>query len=469
MLNRKIRIAIVPTRRGISSNRKGAFTVEDAMAIKESVFNKIESLNIEGVEFINLDWLNEEGMLSDVSQADLAFDGLKNKDIDAIFVLHCNFGCEEAIGRLCKLMKKPILLWGPRDRAMDIDGSRSTDTQCGLFASSRLLSRYGRKFTYIENCHVDDELFINGVKDFVSVINVVTTMQDLRIGQINSRPKYFTSVMINESELMERFGVEVVPLNIALIMDMMDRITNDSKDLVMDTVNDIKSRIDCSSMNKKAVIDVALLKLALLELVKIHKLDALAIECWTLLPKMIGVLPCFIIGELTDLGIPCACETDVNGAISSILLQAAGMDKTVTFFGEYTMRHHSDPNMELIWHCGNAPLSLKDSSSEAVMLDCRSGFNLKQGDITIVRFDSIGGRYYLFAGEAESVPGPYTTGTYIWSKMEDWSKWEKKFIFGPYIHHISVGFGKYSEVLKEACRYLDGIEFDSPNISIPEY
>lgn len=469
MVNRNIKIAIIPTRRGISSNRKGAFTIEDALGNKKSALKRIEELNIKGVEFITIDWLNEEGMLSDVNQVDDAYEGLKNQNIDAVFIMHTNFGCEEAVGRLCKLMKKPVLLWGPLDRAIEIDGSRSTDTQCGLFASSRLLSRYGIKFSYIENCDVDDTAFADGIIKFISVVNVVTTMSDLRIGQINSRPKYFTSVMVNESELMEKFGVEVVPLNITFIIDMMNKISNEQKELVDETISDTKRKIDCSSMEEEKVKKVALLKLALLELVKVHKLNALAIECWTLLPKMIDILPCYAMGELTDLGIPCACETDINGAISSILLQAAGMDKISTFFGEYTMRHNSDPNKELIWHCGNAPLSLKDPSSEAVMLETRSVFNLRQGSITIVRFDGINGKYYLFAGEAQSVEGPKTTQTYTWSKMDDWKKWEKKFIFGPYIHHVSVGFGKYSEILKESCNFMENIEFDSPDIVISKY
>ena len=38
----------------------------------------------------------------------------------------------------------------------------ATDAQCGIFAASKVLRRYGIKFTYIENCKINDEIFDDG-------------------------------------------------------------------------------------------------------------------------------------------------------------------------------------------------------------------------------------------------------------------------------------------------------------------
>jgi L-fucose isomerase-like protein len=460
MPDKKITIAIAPTRRGISSNRKGAFTVEDAILIKHEVTSRLKTLEGSLVEFINIDWLNDEGMMYDVSHADIVARELKKRDIDSIFILHCNFGCEEAVGRLCKLMNKPVLLFGARDRAIAEDGSRSTDTQCGLFASSRLLKRYGIPFSYIENISPEDPRFISEVSDFIGVASVVKAFKNIRVGQINSRPKYFTSVMINESELLEKFGIEVVPINIAEVKELMQSIMKTHPELVEQAETNIRCRIDCAATEPATVTNSVCLKLALAELARKYNLSGMAIECWTVMPQTICVLPCLTIGELTDMGIPATCETDINGLIGSILLEAASCGHAKPFFGEYTMRSSEDDNTELIWHCGNAPYSMKKVGVKAEYQSGREGWVLENGDITVLRFDGSRGKYYLFVDEAEAVDGPWTTGTYLWAKVNNWPKWERKFIEGPYIHHVSVAYGQYKKILKESCKYLPGLHFD---------
>ena len=461
-MNRLI-IGVAPVRRGISSNRKGAFTLEAAIANKTQTLNAINSLKDENVEIVALDWFNDEGIMYDFAHADAIARHFKSAGVDALFVPHCNFGCEEAVGRLAKLMQKPVLLWGPRDEKIGDDGSRATDTQCGLFASSRLMMRYGVPYTYIENCRVTDRPFQEGFKEFLSIASVVKTFQNLRIGQINSRPKSFTSVMCNESELLEKFGIEIVPINIGIVKQRMDEILKSQRETIESISSDLGCRIDCSEPGKEWTKKTAALKLAYQELASTYQCDALATECWTVMPQVLGVLPCLAMAELADSGLPVTCETDINGAITSMLLSAAARGKSPSFFGEFIMRHPEDDNTELIWHCGPYPYSLKKVGFHAKILQERPNWEIKGGDITIARFDGDRGNYKLFGGHAVGIDGPSNTGTYIWAKVDDWLKWEKKFIYGPYIHHVSCIHGKYANVLKEACRYIPGLSFDSPD------
>jgi L-fucose isomerase-like protein len=207
--------------------------------------------------------------------------------------------------------------------------------------------------------------------------------------------------------------------------------------------------------------NLAALRIALLDIVEERGCNAAAIECWSLLPKTLGVVPCLVVGELSALGVPVACETDVHGAISSIILQAAGLHEHPTFFADLTTRHPDNDNAELLWHCGPFPYALKDPSSPAAVAPRGEGqWRLRDGDVTIARFDSLQGRYSLFAGEARTTDGPKTNGTYVWVEMDDWERWEKKFIYGPYIHHVSCMYGKHAGVLAEACRFIDGLEAD---------
>ena len=68
-------------------------------------------------------------------------------------------------------------------------------------------------FTYIENCWLDSPVLKQGIEDFVRAASVVKAFRNLRIGQISTRPRPFLSVKVNEGELLEKFGIELVPIN----------------------------------------------------------------------------------------------------------------------------------------------------------------------------------------------------------------------------------------------------------------
>ena len=109
-------------------------------------------------------------------------------------------------------MGVPVLLWGPLDERPEPNGVRLRDTQCGLFATGKVLRRFGVPFTYMTNCRLEDPVFARGLKDFLAVCNVVKTFRHIRILQIGPRPFDFWSTMCNEGELLEKFGVELSPI-----------------------------------------------------------------------------------------------------------------------------------------------------------------------------------------------------------------------------------------------------------------
>ena len=91
--------------------------------------------------------------------------------------------------------------------------------------------------------------------------------------------------------------------------------------------------------------------------------------------------------------------------------------KNQNFLADLTIRHPQNDNAELLWHCGPFPYSLKKDGVEAKLVDGQERFELKQGDLTVCRFDDIDGEYYLFAGEAKTTTGPKTNGTYVWMEL----------------------------------------------------
>ncbi|NPV53936.1 MAG: L-fucose/L-arabinose isomerase family protein [Firmicutes bacterium] len=456
----KIKLGYAPTRRNI-------FSKEDAAKYKRLTEEKLKGW---GIELITIDWLNEEGLLYDAADAPKIAQRFKEENVDAVFSPHCNFGTEDAVAKLAKIMGKPFLLWGPRDEAPLPDGMRLRDTQCGLFATSKILRRLRVPFTYIVNSRLNDPVFERGVKNFLAASAVVKAFRNLRIGQISTRPAAFWTVMVNEGELLERFGIEIVPISLVEIVNSVNsRIAKNDTNLKT-TVEEFKGKVEFHNIDDEIIKRIAALKLTMEEWATGEGCSAIAIQCWSALQDALGIMPCFANAELTDAGLPVVCETDIHGAVSAIMAQAARMGETPIFFADLTIRHPDNDNAELIWHCGPFPLSLKAENSPHARVDrnytqengcpgvCE--WQIRGGDITITRFDGDGGQYSLLMGHGRGVDGPMTRGTYVWVEVNDWPKWEEKFIKGPYIHHVACVHGNVAPVLYEATRYIPGLKAD---------
>lgn len=208
MENYTITLGYVPVRRDMFPDKPAAMMNQKIQVRIKEICEKLGD-----IELIDIGEVVEGGLLWCKDDVNVVIEYLKAKKVDAVFFPHCNFGQEEAVAKVAKAVGKPVLLWGPRDPAPQGEEEfRVFDTQCGLFATSKVLSRYGVPFTYIENCWLEDKALDVGIEKFIRVASVVKSIQGMRIGVIGPRPRQFLSVEVNESELLEKFGVELTTI-----------------------------------------------------------------------------------------------------------------------------------------------------------------------------------------------------------------------------------------------------------------
>ncbi|MBM3706160.1 MAG: fucose isomerase, partial [Actinobacteria bacterium] len=324
--------------------------------------------------------------------------------------------------------------------------------------------------TYIINSRVDSKLFERGFKNFIQAVRIVRSFLGARIGQISTRPANFYTVIVNEQELLSRWGIELVPITLLKVVNAIKTLM--LKDIrVAKEVSAIKARINADAgVSDESLSKIAALKIFMMDWAESQNLSGIAIKCHDDLPDEMEFYSCFANGELTGLGIPVACETDIHGVLSSVMLQAAASQDTPTFFADLTIRHPENNNAELLWHCGNFPYALCSPSCERcfigghpVIPPYRPGpanFELKPGKITIARFDGMEGQYSLFMGQGKSTEGPLNFGTYLWLEVPDWKMWEEKLIYGPYVHHVAAVHDHCAAALYEATRYIPGLKPD---------
>ena len=442
-----VKLGFVPTRRSI-------FSAPDAIKYRGLTADRLRGL---GIDFVDIDDVNDEGLLFDDSHIEPIVRKFRTAGVDGIMLMHANFGTEYLCARLAKELGLPVLLWGPLDERPEPDGTRLRDTQCGLFATGKVLRRFQVPFTYLTNCRLTDPVFEHGVRDFLAVCNVVKRFRNMRILQMSTRPFDFWTTMVNEGELLEKFNIQLAPVPMTELMDAVRDARNDKAGMD-ETLGYIREHFKVEIANDE-VASVAALANGMKALIDKYGCQAGAIQCWNALQEELGIMPCAANAILNEMGIPISCETDIHGSITSLLVEAAGMGRTRSFFADWTIRHPDNPNGELLQHCGPWPCSV---ACETPRLTYPLAFDhpgaltaeAKHGDITLARFDGDNGEYSLLLGRARGIDGPRGMGTYLWIEVDNIKRLEAKIVEGPYIHHVVGIHQDVVPVLYEACKYL---------------
>lgn len=293
-------------------------------------------------------------------------------------------------------------------------------------------------------------------------------MKGAKIGLIGNRIDFFWCTIIDENDLLRKFGIEILPVDLVKVVGMTREKAEKNKPAYIEEIEDIGRKLDISMMTEHGMINVLALRDVIYDFATRNGLSAIAIESFMSLLYELDACISFAQALVSDMGIPCVCESDIHGAVSSIIAEAASLNSSPSFFADLTVRHPENDNGLLLWH-DSFPLSLKDPDCKAslgshwILPDFKPGmchWKVRDGEITILRFDGEKGNYKLLAEECKTIPGPFTQNTYVWVELNDFKAFERKVIFGPYVHHTACIYGNYSEVLKEACKFIDNLEFD---------
>ena len=439
---------------GFAPTRRSIFSAPDAVKYANLTRDKLSEM---GVSFVDITEISADGLLHDENERIKIAEKFRSAKVDGLFFPHCNFGTEYEVARLARDLNVPVLLWGPRDERPDENGIRLRDSQCGLFATGKVLRRFQIPFTYLCNCRLGDPEFERGIRNFLAVCNVVKAFRQTRVLQIGPRPFDFWSTMCNEGELLEKFNIQLAPIPLPELTMEMKKAKEEGTEVAA-VVKSCKENFNIA-IKEAELENVAALKVAMRKLADQYGCNAVAIQCWNALQGEIGIMPCAANSLLNEEGLPVVCETDIHGAVTAILCEAAGMDENRTFFADWTVRHPDNENGELLQHCGPWPVSCascKPTIGYPLAFDHPGAVEAeaKHGEMTLCRFDGDNGEYSLLLGNAKGIDGPYTKGTYVWVEVQNLKKLEAKLVEGPYIHHC-VGIHKdVVPVLYEACKYI---------------
>ena len=293
---KNIKIGFAPTRRSI-------FSAPDAVKYAGLTRKKLEDL---GIDFVDINDISEDGLLHNEHDRIKIAEKFKAAGIDGLFFPHCNFGTEYEAARLAKELQVPVLLWGPRDERPDENGIRLRDSQCGLFATGKVLRRFQVPFTYLCSCRLEDAEFERGIRNFLAVCSVVRAFRSIRILQIGPRPFDFWSTMCNEGELLEKFNIQLAPVPLPELTAEMKKAKEEGSQ-VAEVISYCREHFEIR-IKEEELENVAALKVAIRKLADRYGCSAAAIQCWNALQSEIGIMPCAANSLLNEEGFPVVCE-----------------------------------------------------------------------------------------------------------------------------------------------------------------
>lgn len=467
MFDYNLKIGLLPMRRNLNDRPKGTFLCWHSAEERGRKFvDYIEkNFTTDQITFTDTKGIGIKDLVFDDESAALAIERFRKEKVDAVLLINCNFGNEEAACDMARALDVPFLLWAPLDDEYYVDGMRPTDSQCGLFGVSRQFQRFSVPFSHLPCCRVESEEFREGFDSFTRVACMVKNFRGMRIGQVGVRTQPFYSVMWNEGDLIEKFGIKIIPINFAIIEQRMKTAATDFPEEIREIAEYIRTKYVMDDLTPKYVDAMATMTVMYKKLFDEYRLDAISAECWTATPVMFnGLAPCTVYGLLNDMGYLISCESDMHCLITMTLLKSATLGAGRPLFGEFTVRHPENRDAELLWHCGPFPLSQKAETgidSTARLVNQRSWFRARDGVYTVARIDRENGKYMILPLVCRTTAGPQTHGTYIWGEFDDLQAVEDRIMEGPYIHHFVEILGDYRKELREFCKYVPELSADS--------
>ncbi len=339
---------------------------------------------------------------------------------DIWVVLQTSFTDATVVTETAECSDLPMMIWAVREPRSG--GRLLLNSLCGLNLAAHALGLRGRKFSWIYNDpeFVDTDhlnALLSGVAENTTEVSstpatenvagrkLADSLRGVCIGQFGRHPPGFDTCTFDSETLDRIFGIEIKPLTLDDLFDVAKKLgpaqAGDAGGITLHGLGDVE----------QGAVDLSFrLAPALRQLAHGYGLDAIAVRCWPECFTEYGGAVCGPVSMLAEEMLPCACESDVYGAISLLTAQRAAA--APVFLADLVDADQQD-DTAVVWHCGQAPLSMCDRiyeplaavhSNRRLPLLCQ--FPLKPGRVTLSRISKARGVHRIVVAAGEMLRRP---------------------------------------------------------------
>ena len=293
--------------------------------------------------------------------------------IDGILISLPNFGDERAIADTIRMsgLSVPVLIQAYPDELSRMDIENRRDSFCGKLSVCSNLKQYGIPFslTKLHTVSLSSEDFLLDLDWFMGVCRAVKGLNHTRIGAIGARTTPFKTVRFSE-RLLEDAGISVETADLSEVIMAVEEL-KDSDKKVQNSLKTLTSYCPIGKVPNSSLLKMAKLAIVLNRWIKENELNTCTLRCWPELQEFLGIFPCAVMSMMSDSLLPCACETDVMGAVAMYALQLASTLPSGLF--DWNNNYGNDSNKLVLFHCSNLPkIMLETVHMEYNAIDARA-------------------------------------------------------------------------------------------------
>jgi L-fucose isomerase-like protein len=390
---------------------------------------------------------------------------------DALLLLQVTFTDATMTVEFARAMDLPLAIWAfPEPRE---GGRLRLNSFCGLNLALHALGRAGKSAAYLYSA--PDAPDISGAlqdlmggrrppapinrpvpatrpSDVSLAEHVADRLKGKVIGLVGQHPDGFDTCRYEPQALKTLAGVSVEPIMLAEVFAkahaVPEAVLQADRARVAAQLKGLDDVDQPQLMRSLAVYE------SLADFRQQKGLAALAVRCWPEMFTEYGCAACAPLGMLTEARTPCACEADVYGALTSLILQEVAQEPS-WLVDIVDMDKASDTGV--FWHCGSAPLSMCDPEYAAETqihsnrrMPLLQQFPLKPGRITIARVTQARNEVKLVIGGAEVQRAPLSfTGTSAVVTFDGGiDRAMHGLLDGALEHHVALVYGDHRGVLR---------------------
>lgn len=385
--------------------------------------------------------------------------------IDGILVSLPNFGDERAIADTIRMsgLSVPVLIQAYPDELSRMGIENRRDSFCGKLSVCSNLKQYRIPFslTRLHTVSLSSQDFLLDLDWFMGVCRIVKGLSQARIGAIGARITPFKTVRFSE-RLLEDAGISVETTDLSEVIMAVEKLKDSDKE-VQNKLKALTSYCPTGKVPNLSLLKMAKLAVVLNRWIKENGLNACALRCWPELQNSLGIFPCAVMSMTSDSLLPCACETDIMGAIAMYALQLASTLPAGLF--DWNNNYGNDPDKLVLFHCSNLPKTMLETiHMESNAMDVRvrgtkeNSYGtcvgrVKPGPMSFARIstDEIEGKITAYVGEGEFTNDALETfGAVGVVKIDRLQELLQLLCRKGFEHHVAVSQSLVGKILFEA-------------------
>jgi L-fucose isomerase-like protein len=395
-----------------------------------------------------------------------------------ILILQATFTDASMTVEIARAFDVPVSIWAiPEPRA---GGRLRRNTFCGLNLAGHALGLAGREFGWLyaapdaPNLARSLEELLDGKRVSRPVAarpaeahgdargdagaRAVEAIRGARIGRLGAHPDGFDTCAYDKAKLSALAGVSVDEIELGRLFSEASAVSDAQ---AADEARGVSAYVaGLDGVDQPQLSRSLKLKSAIEAIRRDGGYDAFAIRCWPETFTEYGGAVCGPVSMMGEKRVPCACEADVYGALTTLLLQTVA--DAPAFLADLVDLDTAD-DTGVVWHCGQAPVSMAapDFQPRATIHTNRKmplllEFPLKPGRVTFFRISQARGRTEAVIGGGEMLSRPLAyAGTSGVVRFDSGARSVLSTVMNATLeHHMALAYGDHRAALEGAAAAL---------------